>query len=77
MLLSSNFILQETKSYSDLKIGDILKRKLDDCFYEIKNISYDAERKNHIYIFHGFAIKHFSNLQNHFFSEKGIFDIYK
>ena len=76
MILTTDFVLNKTKNYSELKIGDILKRKIDGCFYEIKNITYDENNKEYLYIFYGFAIKFSQSLKNHFVSEDGLFFIF-
>jgi len=76
MILITNCALKEIKNYSNLKIGNILKRKSDNFFYELKNISYNELEKDYLYIFYGFAIKFSKNLKNHFETENGLFLIY-
>jgi hypothetical protein len=76
MILTTDYVLSKTKDYSELKMGDILKRKSDGCFYEIKNITYNESNRDYLYIFYGFAIKFSRSLKNHFVSEDGLFFIY-
>ena len=73
-------IRNELKKYCDKNIHeicktDIIKRKSDNCFYEVKDVSFDKQEIAH-YHFFGFTIKGIRNLQYHFENENNKFNIF-
>jgi len=61
------------KLLDELKVGDILKRKSDGCFYELNNITEHSETHNFVYSFYGFAVKMSKNLKVHFETNNSLF----
>jgi hypothetical protein len=76
MFLMKKMNLKESKTVEKLQINNILKRKIDDFYYEIKSIILDENHITH-YHFYGFVIMGKENLKNHFYNENNLFPIYE
>jgi hypothetical protein len=69
----------KNKKIDEIAIGDILKRKIDNCYYKIKDIcSYNYSEQPYLrYYFYGFCIKYKQNLKYHFVNDLNEFEIYR
>ena len=65
----------KSKNMHEIGTTDVLKRKSDNCFYEVKDISFNKQEIAH-YHFFGFTIKGIRNLQYHFENENNKFNIF-
>ncbi len=69
-----------SKHYLDIKKGDMLQRKEDGLFYEIKNITNmngECATESRLYSFYGFIIQGTSNLSIHFKNFNGRLEVFE
>ena len=66
----------EEKSLIQIAPKDVLKRKQDCCYYEVKDITYSILENTATYHFFGFSIRGQMNLKYHFENEYNMFAIY-
>ena len=76
MIIFDKLEKKSEKLLDELKVGDILKRKSDGCFYELNNITEHPGTHNFVYSFYGFAVKMSKNLRMHFETNNNLFVIY-
>jgi len=65
------------KNLVGIKANDILKRKIDNCYYEVESIhSITNSTETAYYNFYGFTIKGKENLKFHFENVNNNFEVY-
>ncbi len=79
ILFNKDVKFENNKRIEEIAIGDILKRKTDNCFYRVQDICMYSSVENEAYLryhFYGFSIKYKDSIKNHFVNTFGDFEIY-
>jgi hypothetical protein len=76
MIITNRLEVIKEKTYDELIIGDKLKRKIDQCFYELINMTRDEYREETVYHFYGFIVIGARNLKHYFVMNNNLFEVY-
>lgn len=76
-MILKNCVQVSEKTVEQILVGDILKRKSDGFFYEIKDRFICDKKDNIATAFFGFVIVKDNNLSKHFYFKDNKFEIYK
>lgn len=76
MILFTMRVQELNRTIDEVNKGDILKRKQDQCYYELKDISFDKQEIAY-YHFYGFTIRGMRNMKLYFENDLNKFEVYK